>query len=152
MIERALLALALLALLVAALAAARVALRWRDRRIARRLRAASRATERGPGAPRVVYFTTESCAICRAEQEPALEALRAQLPDVVIERHDALEERGLAHEYGVITVPTTAVYDREGQLVTINRGSTPAARLRTQIEHSTPGAGPGVRVSEPVGS
>lgn len=133
MTERALLAVALIVLTVVVIAAVRALLDRRDRRTVEHLRA-SHAVEGGPGAPRVVYFTTTTCVICRAQQEPALAALATELPDLILERHDAIDERALAGDYGVITVPTTAVYDRDGQLVTINRGFTSAAVLHSQIE------------------
>ena len=133
MLERALLAVALVALTVAAVALARVLLARRDHRTVARLNN-SHAFESGPGAPRIIYFTTESCVVCRVQQIPALDALQTAVPDLLIERHDAIEDGDLAGEYGVLTVPTTAVYDRDGQLVTINRGFTSAAALHSQIE------------------
>ena len=133
MLERLLLAVLLIALTAVAIAGARALLARRDRRTVERLNA-SRAFESGPGAPRIIYFTTETCVVCRMQQIPALDALQTALPDLRIERHDAIEDGDLAGEYGVLTVPTTAVYDRDGQLVTINRGFTAAAVLRSQIE------------------
>lgn len=133
MLERLLLAALLVALTVAAIAGVRALLARRDRRTIERLNG-SHAFESGPGAPRIIYFTTESCVVCRAQQVPALDALQAEVPDLLIERHDAIEDGDLAGEYGVLTVPTTAVYDRYGQLVTINRGFTSAAALHSQIE------------------
>ncbi len=148
MIERTLIALALIALLIAGLAAARALLRRRDRRLVSRLRASEGTA---PAAPRVVYFTTSSCVVCRAQQQPALAALERELPELVLERHDAVAERALAKQYGVITVPTTAVYDRNGQLVTINRGFTPATVLYSQIEGTEPVLeSGGAMASEPV--
>jgi thiol-disulfide isomerase/thioredoxin len=133
MLERALLTIVLVVLVAAAIAGARALLSRRDRRTVARLNA-SRAVESGPGAPRIIYFTTETCVICRMQQIPALDALQTALPDLQVERHDAIEDGDLASEYGVLTVPTTAVYDRDGQLVTINRGFASAAALHSQIE------------------
>ncbi len=143
MILRLLVAAALIGLLMLALAAARALLRRRDRRILDRLRAAGATPGGGaradaPGVPRIVYFTTRTCVVCRAQQEPALERLHARLPDLLLERHDAVDETDLADEYGVLSVPTTAVYDRGGALVTINRGFAPAAVLLAQIEGREP--------------
>jgi thiol-disulfide isomerase/thioredoxin len=137
MTERALLALLLVAAIVAAIALARAWLRWRNRRVLDRLRAAApdRPTD---GGPRIVYFTTESCFVCKAQQEPALARLRAQLPELRLERHDAVREQRLAGEYGVLSVPTTAVYDRAGRLVQINRGFAPASLLLAQVEGRDP--------------
>jgi hypothetical protein len=63
-----------------------------------------------------------------------LRALSERRPDLVIERHDAIEDRELASQFSVLSVPTTAVYDGSGALVSINRGFTPAAVLLAQIE------------------
>jgi hypothetical protein len=147
MLERALLAGAAVLLIALAIASARRVLRWRDRRILARLRGAAVPDAR----PRLVYFTTSTCVVCRVQQEPAIEALRTHMPELAIERHDAVAERALASEYGVLSVPTVAVYDRSGQLVTINRGFTPAAVLRSQIEGTEPVLDGGVAMSsEPL--
>ena len=131
MIERLLLAVLLVAALFSVIALARLWLRRRDRRIVRRLRAAARGTP--GGVPRIVYFTTKSCEMCRVMQEPALDRLAREFGPVVIERHDAIEAAALAAEYGVFSTPTTAVYDRHNRLVTINRGFADVDRLVEQL-------------------
>lgn len=144
MIVRLVVAAALIGAFMLALSAARALLRRRDRRIIARLRAADAApgvdaqASHASFAPRIVYFTTRTCVVCRAQQEPALERLSARVPDLRLERHDAVDETALADEYGVLSVPTTAVYDRAGGLVTINRGFAPAAVLLAQIENREP--------------
>ena len=146
MLERLLITGALMALFVAAIALGR---RWyaaRNRRIESRMRAQSPAPVGGSDgdeepvtvAPRIVYFTTKTCVVCKAQQEPAMAVVVERVADVRIERHDAIESRELADEYGVLSVPTTAVYDRSGQLVTINRGFTPASVLYAQVEGREP--------------
>jgi thiol-disulfide isomerase/thioredoxin len=132
MLERTLIAGGLLVLLVAAIALARLALRRRDRRLIVRMNAA--ASEAGASRPRIVYFTTRSCVVCRAQQEPALEALAGAVPELTIEQHDAVDEQALASEFSVLSVPTTAVYDRDGSLVAINRGFASAAVLHAQLD------------------
>lgn len=131
MLERLIIAAVVVAGVVLAISAIRVVLRFRDRRIIDRLRDAS-SDDSAPGVPRIVYFTTTSCVVCRMQQEPAIERLQQELPEVVIEHHDAVAERELADEYGILSVPTTAVYDRDGELVTINRGFAPVAQLLAQ--------------------
>lgn len=145
MIERLIVAAALIVAFALALSAARSMMRRRDRRIIDRLRAESAAADRDAAAtashataPRIVYFTTRTCVVCRAQQEPALHRLRDHVPGLVLERHDAVDEPTLAGEYGILSVPTTAVYDRSGALVTINRGFAPAAVLLAQIEGREP--------------
>ena len=152
MTERLVVTFALVAGGMLALALARAALRYRDRRIVERLRAAGaeHAPEDGL-APRVVYFTTQTCVVCRVQQEPAIERLRSHIQDLHLERHDAVADGELASEYGVLSVPTTAVYDRAGRLVTINRGFVPAAVLFAQIEGREPAFEGGLSMtSEPV--
>lgn len=135
MLERLLVAGAVIALLFAAIALARLALRRRDARLLARLNDGAAAATSGVDAlPRVIYFTTRSCVVCRAQQEPALEAVLERMPELRVEKHDAVEERELASEFGVLSVPTTAVYDRAGELVAINRGFASAAILHAQLE------------------
>lgn len=154
MTERLLIALALGASFMLTLALARAWLRYRDRRVVARVRAglAGRGGDAATGdVPRLIYFTTQSCVVCRVQQEPAIELLRQHVSDLVIERHDAVADRELASEYGVLSVPTTAVFDRAGALVTINRGFAPAAVLFAQIEGREPSFDGGLpTLSEPV--
>ncbi|MEX2373380.1 MAG: thioredoxin family protein [Dehalococcoidia bacterium] len=148
MVERLLLAAALVAGLVALVALGRWWYARRNARIEVRLRSDAPTTD---GGPRIVYFTTATCIICKAQQEPAIAALQERLPDVRIERHDAVEERALADRYGVLSVPTTAVYDRGGRLVTVNRGFTPAAVLLAQAGGQEPAFEGGASMpSEPL--
>ena len=141
MIERLLIAMLLVAALFGAIALVRLWLRQRDRRIVRRLRAAARGNEGRDGTlrgvPRIVYFTTKSCELCRVKQEPVLERLAREFGPVVIEQHDAIVETALAAEYGVFSTPTTAVYDRHDRLVTINRGFADVDRLVEQLDGAT---------------
>ena len=135
MLDRLLIVAAVLAATALAIWLVRVWLAARDRRIVARLRVDAGGTERdgsGDVAPRIVYFTTTSCVVCRLQQEPAIEDLQEALPEIVIERYDAVAEGELADEYGVLSVPTTAVYDRAGELVTINRGFAPVVQLYAQ--------------------
>lgn len=149
MLERALIALALLVLFTGAIWLGR---RWYERRNARieeRLRASTPTTDErkepsrtdnsspASNSPRIVYFTTRSCLVCKTQQEPAIERLIEEVPEVVVEQYDAVEESALAKEYGVLLVPTTAVYDRTGALVAVNRGFAPAVRLRAQVDGET---------------
>jgi hypothetical protein len=77
----------------------------------------------------VLYFTTESCTVCRSRQEPAL----AELSAVRVHKVDALAEPELARRYHVYTVPTTVVVGSAGRPLHINYGYAPAARLRRQL-------------------
>lgn len=154
MTERLLIAVAIGASFMLALALARAWLRRRDRRVFARVRAATGGAAAGDaaaGMPRLLYFTTQSCVVCRVQQEPAIALLREHVADLIVDRHDAVADRELASAYGVLSVPTTAVFDRAGQLVTINRGFAPAAALFAQIEGREPSFDGGMAtLSEPV--
>jgi len=133
MLERLLLAAIVVGAVALAIALTRRLLAIRDRRILARIRAEHpNSPHESTSTPKIIYFTTTSCVVCRVQQQPALEELLTKLPELEINKYDAVAERELAGQYGVLSVPTTAVYDREGELVSINRGFAPAAVLYAQ--------------------
>ncbi len=88
-----------------------------------------------PGLPALVYFTTPTCVPCRTVQRPAIERLQAQF------RHsfqlievDASQYPNLAREWGVMSVPTTFVFDANGKPRYVNHGVIPAETLMRQLE------------------
>ena len=85
-----------------------------------------------PGAPAVLYFSTEACVQCRLQQTPLLERFSAET-GVVVHRLDAVIQAELADFYGVMTVPTTVVLDPQRRPVAINYGLATAAKLTEQI-------------------
>jgi len=149
-LERLLIAGALLALVLVGIAAGRRWYAWRNDRIEVRLRDEAPATS----GPRIVYFTTQTCVVCKVQQEPAISAVLERMGSALrVERHDAVEERAMADRYGVLSVPTTAVYDASGELVTVNRGFAPAALLLSQLRGDAPSFEGGTAMSsEPVNS
>lgn len=121
------------ALIAAVLVALKLAQAYFARDKARRIDALRGETGVEQG-NRILYFTTPECGECRLRQEPALRELEQQFgPRLVVDKRDAIEERDLARQYGVRTVPTTAVFDSTGTLVTINYGYASAARLAEQL-------------------
>ena len=150
MLERLLIAGAVVALVLLAIAAGRRWYAWRNDRIEANLRDEAPAAD----GPRIVYFTTQTCVVCKAQQEPAIAAVLERMGSSLrIERHDAVEERAMADRYGVLSVPTTAVYDASGELVTVNRGFAPAALLLSQLRGDAPSFDGGAAMSsEPVDS
>ena len=155
MLERLLIAGAILGIVLVAIAAGRRWYAWRNARIEARLRedtATSSDTSGATSGPRIVYFTTQTCVVCKAQQEPAISAVLERVGSGLrIERHDAVEERAIADRYGVLTVPTTAVYDASGELVTVNRGFAPAALLLSQLRGDAPSfEGGSAMHSEPI--
>lgn len=79
--------------------------------------------------PYILYFTGDSCAICKTHQEPAL----ARLGEVRIDKVDAVAERELADRFHVYTLPTTVVIAPDGRAVHVNYGYAPAPKLQRQL-------------------
>jgi len=151
-LERLLIAGAILAVVLVAIAAGRRWYAWRNARIEARLREDTSTSSEASDGPRIVYFTTQTCVVCKAQQEPAITAVLQRMGSTLrIERHDAVEERAIADRYGVLTVPTTAVYNGAGELVTVNRGFAPAALLLSQLRGESPSfEGGSAMHSEPI--
>jgi len=88
---------------------------FRSRRARRRVFAASPT---GPAGhlpmngeePYILYFTGDSCTVCRTHQEPAL-----------------------ARQFHVYTLPTTVVMGADGNALHINYGYAPAPKLERQL-------------------
>ena len=99
---------------------------YRSRR-ARRLTAG--ATSAPSSEPYILYFTGESCTVCRTHQEPAL----AKLASVRVDRVDAVAERTLADRFHVYTLPTTVVMAADGRALHVNYGYAPAPKLERQL-------------------
>ena len=116
---------ALVAVSVVVLAAAGMEA-FRSKRARRR---SAGATASPAAEPYILYFTGDSCAVCRTHQEPAL----ARLGDVRINKVDAVAERDLADRFHVYTLPTTVVMASDGQALHVNYGYTPAPKLARQL-------------------
>ena len=119
-------ALALVAAVVVAAAGLEVV---RSRR-ARRLSAGATATPTIPSVePYILYFTGDSCSVCKTHQEPAL----ARLVDVRIDKVDAVAERSLADQFHVYTLPTTVVMAPDGHALHVNYGYATTGKLERQL-------------------
>ena len=81
------------------------------------------------GEPYILYFTGDSCTVCRTHQEPAL----ARLDGVRIDKVDAVADRELADRFHVYTLPTTVVMASDGHPLHVNYGYAPAPKLARQI-------------------
>ncbi len=116
-------ALAAVAVIVAAAAGLE---RYRAHRASR---VALLATGTAAREPYILYFTGESCTVCKTHQEPAL----ARLGDVRVDRVDAIAERQLAERFQVYTLPTTIVIAPDGRALHVNYGYAPAPKLQRQL-------------------
>ena len=109
--------------------------RWNTSQVRRRL---------GTGAPlwhtlgevpdgrrTLVTFSTASCAACQQAQAPAVNAVEQHLgsSQLRVINVDAARRPDVAQAFGVLTVPSTAVLARAGELVAINQGFAPTGKL-----------------------
>jgi len=101
------------------------------------LRTPSLLADLGPIRPlsfTLVYFTTPTCVPCKTVQRPAIQSLSQLLGDALnIIEIDAAEKPEIASRWGVMSVPTTFIFDSKGQLCHINHGVTRAEKLLMQI-------------------
>ena len=86
-------------------------------------------TATAPGDPYILYFTGDTCTVCKTHQEPAL----ARLEGVRIDRVDAVEDRAMADRFHVYTLPTTVVMAADGSALHVNYGYAPAPKLERQL-------------------
>ena len=98
-------------------------------RAGRARRLAAGATSAPASEPYIIYFTGESCTVCRTHQEPAL----ARLGAVRIDKVDAVADRTLADRFHVYTLPTTVVMGPDGIALHVNYGYAPAPKLERQL-------------------
>jgi hypothetical protein len=96
---------------------------WRARRLS------AGATAAPSSDPYILYFTGDSCTVCRTHQEPAL----ARLDGVRIDKVDAIEDRALADRFHVYTLPTTVVMGADGRALHVNYGYAAATKLERQL-------------------
>jgi len=126
MLERILLSLALIAFLV-------LAYRLFQHRHLARLRLPGAEAGRSLQ-PSLLYFCSDDCAPCVTQAH-----FLRQLPNQVtrqirIEQIDAEKESETAARYGVFTLPTTMLVDRQGSVRHVNYGLTDAGKLASQLE------------------
>lgn len=83
----------------------------------------------------LVYFTTPTCVPCKTVQRPAIQKIREVLGKALhVVEIDAAEKPELASRWGVMSVPTTFVIDRNGNVRHVNHGVTRAEVLLQQIQ------------------
>lgn len=83
----------------------------------------------------LVYFTTPSCVPCRTIQRPAIEAVKQQLgAELEVVEVDAEARQDVASRWGVLTVPTTYLFDRSGAIRKVNHGVVRREQLLEQLQ------------------
>lgn len=88
-----------------------------------------------PGVPAILYFTTPTCMPCKTVQRPAIQEVQQALGDQIqIIEIDASQRLDLANEWGVMSVPTTFILDKNGRPRQINHGVARAEKLLAQLK------------------
>jgi thioredoxin 1 len=86
------------------------------------------------GKPTLLYFTGEYCLSCKFQQTPIVEQITARLGDsIVVKTYDVSAHLDLARQYKVLTLPTTVVLDKWGQVAHINYGVAGQSKLEAQL-------------------
>ena len=87
-----------------------------------------------PGRPTLLYFTTPTCAPCKAVQGPAIQKLKNRVGESFqVVEIDASLHPEIANQWGVLSVPTTFILDSQGRPRHVNHGVAPAEKLLRQL-------------------
>ncbi len=85
--------------------------------------------------PALLYFTGEYCVTCKFQQTPVIQELLDAFGDQVqIETYDVTAHSDLAQQYKVLTLPTTVIVNRDGQVADINYGLASRQKLVGQLD------------------
>jgi len=123
MVERLLITVILAMTAVGAYAVVR---KWQVRRVQR--------NHKSGGQPSLLYFWSDHCAPC-VTQSRVLQQLPAQVAHrIQIRQIDAERDSETAARYGVFTLPTTMLLDRDGSVRHVNYGLADAGKLVQQME------------------
>ena len=91
------------------------------------------------GRATLIAFSSPSCAACHKAQAPAVDVAERRLgrEAVRVINVDAARQPGVAQAFGVMTVPSTVVLAARGdEIVAINQGFAPSARLIEQLQRA----------------
>lgn len=88
------------------------------------------------GKKTILYFTTPDCVHCRTTQRPALSRLQELLGDEVdVVEVNAYENHQMAKEWGVLSIPTIFILNKNGTPLLVNYGVTSAEKLYNQLQN-----------------
>lgn len=86
--------------------------------------------------PGIVLFTADYCGPCKHRQRPTIQKVIAHFGEQTIQfimvDVDQLPE--VANRWGVMSLPTTVVLDKDGKPIHINHGVTPQETLQRQLQ------------------
>jgi len=90
------------------------------------------------GRPTLLSFSTPSCGACHSAQAPAIARVERLLGDGQLRliQVDAARDPAVAAAFGVMTVPSTVILAPRGNVVAVNQGFAPTARLIEQLQHA----------------
>lgn len=81
----------------------------------------------------LLYFNSPLCAVCRAAQGPAVRRFQEAAGETVqVLEIDVTERPDLAERWGILSLPTTVILDREHRPLAINPGLATAETLLRQ--------------------
>ncbi len=84
--------------------------------------------------PALLFFTANYCAPCEFQQAPIVERLIERWQDTIsVNQYDVSQYPDLARQFKILTVPTTVVLDRHGNVTHINYGVASQDKLEKQL-------------------
>ncbi|MEI7672082.1 MAG: thioredoxin family protein [Deltaproteobacteria bacterium] len=86
--------------------------------------------------PTLLYFWSDGCAQCTPQEnqiQRALGEVEAKGGQLSLVKYNALQETELVRGLNILTVPTTILLDREGNIAAWNPGLTAAGPLIAQM-------------------
>jgi hypothetical protein len=86
----------------------------------------------GAQGPAILYFTAADCTQCHYRQAPILSEL-TQEHAITVHRLDAARQEELVRHYGIMTVPSTVILNKDLQPAAINHGLALRPHLDEQL-------------------